>query len=388
MGGDHVKDPANSATFLFDEGCDVVVDGSGSVYVTGTFLGQADFGPITLNAAGLSDGFVAKLDSNGSFLWAKSWGGANAENGTGIAVDHAGNVVSVGDDLASITGGYTYNGFEIHSYSPTGAAMWTKSIAGWEARASSVGTDKAGNVYLCGTFEGTVDFNPDPRKTNYVTGSGNSMNGYVLELTGSGAFGWVSPFVAKTAQSPGAYVVPQDLALDPTGNIIIGGQYKGQADFNPDPKIDYRLPNIGVNYDGFVAKLSPTGALAWATPLGGASEVSVAVDAAGSVYGTGQFGGSNGPFTPGFGLPPVTGNSSTLSTFVAGLSAAGSVNWALTFGGTSSTLGDAIAVDAAGTVYVAGNFWGTVDFDPNNPGTHVLTNPAYSDMFLLKLKQH
>jgi hypothetical protein len=387
MGGEYVYD---SNAPLFQAGRDIAVDGSGNVYVTGEFVEQADFGPFTLNSAGSTDVFVTKLDLNGNVLWAKSWGGATYDSGNGIAVDGAGNVVSVGSTMAGHPGNGGYStGFEIHKYSPTGATVWAKRIDNTGGSASSVATDQAGNVYLCGGFAGKVDFNPDPRKTNYVTGESgpgsSGSNGYVLKLTASGAFGWVSPFVAKRAESPGSRVSVGDLALDATGNVIIGGQYVGQIDFNPSSKIDYRLPNIGASCDGFVAKLSPAGSLAWATPLGGATVNSVAVDTAGAVYATGYFFATS-PFTPGFGLPPVTSNGQE-DVFVTGLTAAGSVDWAVTFGGTGSEYCGAIAVDATGTIYVAGTYVRTVDFDPEHPGTHVLTNPAYSDMFLLKLKK-
>jgi Beta-propeller repeat len=382
MGGAYVYD---SNAPLFQAGRDIAVDGSGNVYVTGEFVGQAGFGRFTLNSAGSIDVFVTKLDLNGDVVWAKSWGGATYDSGNGIAVDGAGNVVSVGSTRAGhpLNGGYS-TGFEIHKYSPTGATVWAKRIDNTGGSASSVATDQAGNVYLCGGFAGKVDFNPDPRKTNYVTGASGG-NGYVLELTAAGAFGWVSPFVAKTAESPGSHVSLNDLALDATGNVIIGGQYVGQIDFNPSPKIDYRLPNIGASTDGFVAKLSPAGSLAWATPLGGAVVDSVAVDTAGAVYATGSFFVTD-LFTPGFGLPPATSHGRA-DAFVAALTASGAVDWAVTFGGTGDDAGRGIAVDAAGTIYVAGTYIYTVDFDPEHPGTAVLTNPSYTDMFLLKLKK-
>jgi hypothetical protein len=392
MGSDHVDSfPSSPTMFQFDWCGGLTVDRSGNAYVTGKFPGDADFGPFTLQAAGYTDSFVTKLGPDGTFLWAKNWSGANLTSGTGIAVDAAGNVLSVGDiSTVYSNGSFINNGFEIHKYSPTGAAVWTKQIAG-SGEASGVATDPAGNVYVCGTFKRTVDFNPDPRKTNYATGAADSPNGYVLKLTASGVYGWVAPFVAKTAQSPGAYMLPIGIALDPTGNIIIGGLYKGQVDFDPSPKIDKRLPNVGVNYDGFVAKLSPTGALAWATPLGSATVASVAVDGAGGIYATGSFYTSNGPFTPGFGLPPVT--TSCTDAFVVGLTTAGSVDWALTYepSGTSvyrDTMAHAIAVDPSGTIYVAGNNrLGTTDFDPEHPGTQILPTSSRDTMFLLKLKK-
>jgi hypothetical protein len=250
-----------------------------------------------------------------------------------------------------------------------------------------VATDKAGNIYLCGGFEGRVNFNPAPHKTDDVTGSTGSPSGYVLKLTPSGAFGWVSPFLAETAQSPGAYVAPYSLTVDAAGNIDVGGVYKGKDDFNPSSSVTETLPNIS-EYDGFVVQLSSTGALNWATPLGGAYVTSVATDANGNVYATGQFDNSS-PFTPGNGLPAVTCNG-VGNGFVAGLSSStGAVSWAETFGEPGNTDALAIAVYSSGTtlyIDVVGTFLGTANFDP--AGTYDLTNPATGydlDMFVLEL---
>lgn len=58
--------------------------------------------------------------------------------------------------------------------------------------------------------------------------------------------------------------------------------------------------------------------------------------------------------------------------------------WANSAGGTSSDLGRTFALDAQGNLYVAGQFSGTVDFDPG-PGQENLTSSGASDYFILKL---
>jgi len=84
-----------------DNGLSVAVDGSGNVYVTGYFQSApADFNPGgtggTIATAGNLDGFLAKYDAGGSFLWAKSMGDVSADGGYGVSVDGAGNVVAAG----------------------------------------------------------------------------------------------------------------------------------------------------------------------------------------------------------------------------------------------------------------------------------------------------
>jgi hypothetical protein len=383
MGSDYIQSGSN----YFERGNGVRVDGAGNVFVTGTFYGQVNFGPVRLTSAGYSDAFVTKLDPNGNTLWAKSWGGANQDVGNDIAIDAAGNVISVGSssipyNSANPNEGWISNASELRKYSPTGAAVWSQRIASPTNGAAGVATDAVGNVYVGGWFSGTADFNTDSKKT--ANASGPYGSGYVLKLTSAGSFGWVAPFVSKTAESPGSSVGLSDIAVDTAGNVIVGGSYRGQVDLNPSSSVDSRLPNAR-NSNGFVAKLTSGGSLAWARQSGGDSVTSLAVDASGAVYATGYFGTE--AFAPGFGSPPVTSNGGA-DAYLIKFTASGALGWALTFGGTQADTCNAIAVDAAGTIYLAGYYGpSTTDFDPDSLTTHERTNAAYYDMFLLKLRQ-
>ena len=66
------------------------------------------------------------------------------------------------------------------------------------------------------------------------------MPGYVLKLNSQGNFSWVSPF-----QSQGlSYAISNSVAIDGTGNVIVGGSYYGAVDFNPGIGVT-TLPNKG-----------------------------------------------------------------------------------------------------------------------------------------------
>ena len=380
MGGDHVHVTNNDP---YEGGKGIAVDGSGNIYVTGDFVGQADFGGVNLDGRGRHDAFVAKLDPGGTVFWAKRWGGSGRDFGDAIAVDAAGNVVSVGSTARLYAdGAFTPNGFEVHKYSTTGVATWTYRIDN-PGGVRSVATDTAGDVYVGGEYFGATDFNTDPRKTNIVTGSATGGNGFVLKLTSVGEFSWVAPFVAKTSEAANSRGYVSELAVDGSGNLVVGGTYKGQVDINPSPSVDRRLPTLSSAVDGFVAKLTPSGASRWATPLGGASISDLALDASGHVYITGNF---SGDFTPGNGLPVTTSNGLE-DVFAAGLTASGAVDWAMAFGGAGIDTGTAIAVGPAGTIYLAGTYRYSVDFDPDPSITHELNNAAYADMYLLRLKK-
>lgn len=86
-----------------DMGYAVAVDGSGNAYVTGRFLGTVDFdpGPGVDNhtAIGGWNTFLSKLDSNGNFVWARTWGGEpdSHMNGFSVAIDIFGCVYVTGE---------------------------------------------------------------------------------------------------------------------------------------------------------------------------------------------------------------------------------------------------------------------------------------------------
>ena len=64
-----------------DQGFGISTLPDGSSIITGWFTGTASFGSTTLSAADANeiDGFVAKLDSNGNYLWAKKFGGGGTD---------------------------------------------------------------------------------------------------------------------------------------------------------------------------------------------------------------------------------------------------------------------------------------------------------------------
>jgi hypothetical protein len=106
------------------------------------------------------------------------------------------------------------------------------------------------------------------------------------------------------------------------------------------------------------------------------------VDAAGHVDVTGSFQGT-ADFNPGQGgytLTSAGGNDA----FVCQFDAAGNFVWARQLGGSGNSECSFGAVDAAGNIYVAGGFYGTVDFDPG-PGTAKLTSAGDEDGFVWKL---
>jgi len=146
-----------------DFGKGVVADGVNSVFVTGSFNSPiTSIGGVLVTNIGGYDILLAKYDSSGNVLWAKGAGGSDGfEQATGIARDDAGNVYIAGSFTAPIVafdGAKLTNrgGFDVFvaKYDSAGNVSWAKSAGGKDAdQSSGVGVDEANNVYIVGGFE-------------------------------------------------------------------------------------------------------------------------------------------------------------------------------------------------------------------------------------------
>ncbi len=316
-----------------DVGLGIAVDSNGNVFTTGHFKGTTDFDPgnntFNLTSAGMTDIFISKLDSTGSFVWAKSMGGSGAN----------------GD------------------------------------KSRSIALDSNGNVYTTGYFENSVDFDPGVGVFNLA--NGGSLDIFISKLDNNGNFVW--------AKGIGGAIVDigNDITLDLTGNIFLTGTFTGDVDFDPGLGIS-SLTNVG-GLDIFVAKLNVNGEFVWAKNMGGTSSDQgrgIATDATGNVYTTGQFISNTVDFDPGPGTYILTNTFGTSSNiFISKLNSSGEFVWAKSMGSTINTnnSGNDIGLDNNGNVFTTGTFSGTVDFDPD-AGTNNLTSAGSLDIFISKLE--
>ena len=131
-------------------------------------------------------------------------------------------------------------------------------------------------------------------------------------------------------------------------------------------------------------------ALSYSTYLGGSgydAGTAIAVDGSGNTYVTGFTRSGNFPVTPG-SFQTSCGTSGTCNgffwdAFITKLSANGQVVYSTFLGGSASDMGKAIAVDASGAVYVAGQTFSS-DF-PTTSGAFSRTYGGSGDTFVAKL---
>ena len=185
------------------------------------------------------------------------------------------------------------------------------------------------------------------------------------------------------------------IAIDSQGNVYVTGETVS-TDF-PVTQGAFQTTYPGaatpIIPTVFVSKLNAAGtALVYSTYLGGNGGdqgSAIAVDAAGDAYVAGQTGSQNFPVTAGaFQTLNKTTAGAEITAFVAALNPAGTdLIYSTYLGGSIWDGATAIAVDAAGNAYVAGQTSST-DF-PVTPGAYQTANkstsPLASNAFVAKL---
>jgi hypothetical protein len=368
----------------------LATDASGNVYSIGYFEETADFDPgpgiFNLTSGGKTDIFVAKLDADGGFLWAKNFSGPGSDRGYSLAADGSGNIYVTGGfgqtvdfdpgpATVTLTAIFPESIF-ICKLDPDGNLIWVKQFQSTVSnhRGSSITIDPAGDIITAGFFDGPTDLDPGPGTFN-LTSSGNG-SGFVAKFNTEGGFIWATRF----AGDGNCYVTGID--TDISGSIVASGYYSGTADFDPGPATT-ALTAAGGS-DCFVVKLTGEGVLSWARSMGGPSGDygnSIAADRNGNSFITGYFFGT-ADFDPGTGIASLTAPSNNI--FVCKLTSSGDLAWARSFNGSSTDYGKAIALDPQGRVYVTGTFKGTTDFDPG-PAVSSLTTKGDLDFFICKI---
>jgi hypothetical protein len=356
-----------------EEGKGIATDSTGNVLVTG-YQGSymMDYGGGMQASVSYNDIFIAKYSSAGAWVWSRTVGGYGYDQGNSIAADGSGNALVTGYFGKGITYdiGVNFGGGSLFSagaydvflvkYSPTGQHVWSKRFGSTGTDVGmAVGVDAADNVYVAGTFEGSVDFGGGS-----LTSAG-LRDIFVLKYSAAGQHLW-----SKRFGSSGDDVV-YGLAVDPAGDVVLSGKFQGSVSFGGT-----NLTSAGGD-DVFLAKISGvSGGHVWSKRFGSTSQdiaTGVAVDGFGNVAVTGYFAGS-----VDFGGGALT--SVGTDVFAAKYNSSGAHLWSRRFGGADTQMGDGVAASPAGDVTIAGFFNQVVDF-----GTGSLTSAGGYDGFVAGL---
>jgi hypothetical protein len=291
-----------------DEGFGVFIDGASNVYTTGKYQGTGDFDPgsgtTNLTSAGGTDVFIQKLNSSGTFVWAKSVGGAAADEGNKITVDASGNVHVIGTyqaladfDPGLTTANLTSSGLDdvfILKLDASGNYSWARSIGGSAIdMGNSIDLDPSGNVYTTGAFSGLADMDPGIGTANLVSNGLDDI--FIHKLDASGNYVWAKQ-IGGSSSDIGSSVFAD------AANVYVTGNFSGTVDFDPNAG----TANFNSSSGGaFVLKLNAAGNYQWAVNYGGIDAVSHTLDGSGNIFVTGIFGGTV-DMDPGPGVSNLT----------------------------------------------------------------------------------
>jgi hypothetical protein len=378
----------------------IKIDAQGNIYTIGFFQDTIDFDPgiesIKLSAKREYDVFIQKLDANGNFLWAKSFGGNNYDFGTSIALDAQGNVYSTGCFLESadfnpgkdsmmLSSVGAYDIF-VQKLDAQGNLLWVKSFGGNDSDFGySIALDAQGNVYTTGTFYETVDFDPGKDVKNLTAIGGSDI--FIQKLDANGNFLWAKSFGGRTSVDMG-----ESIAIDAANNIYTTGYFSDTVDFDPG-KDSMKISAVGTRHS-YIQKLDANGNFLWAKSCGrtersqefstSAKGFSNSIDAVNNVYIIGYFIDTV-DFDPGPGVANLSAIGES-DIFIQKLDANGNFLWAKSFGGKSMDVGFSINVDAANNIYTTGYFSESVDFDPGE-GVNNTNSKGGQDIFVHKMNQ-
>jgi hypothetical protein len=291
-----------------DEGNGLRPDNLGNVFVTGQFCeyypsifdrsavipssSNVTFGTINnVSSNGGCDIFVAKLDKDGNWLWAKNAGGSNDDAGYGLDIDAQLNVYITGyfegtsADFGTISiqaPNYNTEVF-VAKLDKDGNWLWAKNAGSSAAEyAYGIGVNPSGDVAIAGRFMGPNASFGSHTITHSHTGTlGSNSDIFVAKLDKDGNWQWAHSFGSPSYNDYG-----YGAAVDTAGNVYLSAYFGQQMRVGSNTLISKGGSDL------FVAKFNSTGQLQWHKHWGGSENdyfYASFVDQIGQSYFVGNF---------------------------------------------------------------------------------------------------
>lgn len=370
------------------------MDNQGNFIATGYFQDSVVFEGNTFVSKGGYDIFIYKYDSTGTIKWIKTIGGLSDDYGVDVSTDNNRNIY--------ITGAYSYivdfdpdtstfflsscdGGLDTYvlKLNENGEFIWAISIGGPTSLgidfdfANSIATAENGDVFYCGRFYGTVDFDPGPGIYN-LAAVGQSSSIFIVKLSSNGSFLWAKSY-GNCAEDEAV-----SLTVDNHDDLIITGEFGLTIDFNSDTNIVNNL--VAESKDAFILKLANNGDFKWVKRMGctdWARGYSIAIDQNNNIFLCGAFRDSLN-WNSNFPLLNLNSTNQSEDAFIAMLDSIGNIIWVRYVGGNIMDICEAICVNKSGSIYAGGFYRGIADLMPGSQTLNFVSN-GNSDIFILEL---
>jgi hypothetical protein len=200
-------------------------DGQGGVFLTGSFSSALELGRDDLQANGMLDNFLTRIDENGNHVWSRSFGDsanqlswllAAAPDGELLVAGGFNGTIDFGDGMVT---GDVSDAF-IARYDALGNFLWKKIYAGaaHQSVRSLVVDPESGDILIGGLFHDTVDIGGG------VWTSAGSADAFIARLDGDGEYIWGRQMFGAAAD----YTF--GIAIDGSGRVLAGGSADGDID--------------------------------------------------------------------------------------------------------------------------------------------------------------
>jgi hypothetical protein len=375
----------------------LAIDSEQSLYSTGDYNLTVDFNPdpnASFNQTSISssDIYVAKLDSSGAFVWAKSYGSQGspmADGGQAICTDQNNDVLITGFFLGIVNfnvggvGGVlnSFGDFDVFvlKLDKDGNFLWVKQFGGGSFDdVSAISTDQQGNVFVTGMFGDTADFDPGPGNYNMVSAGG--FDAFLVKLDANGNFVWAKQWGGVGSE------VGQAIKIDPLGNALVGMLFRLTTDLDPGVPVNNVTAN-GLD-DIAICKLDPNGNLIWARAIGGTGAdmiESLSLDVNQNIVFAGFFMGGV-DFDPGPGLDSLH-SGSIVDSYIASWDNLGNHQWVRHFDGSDSQKAGAVSTNLNNEIIVCGWTQGPTTFCQGTAFSQTLQPQGGADIYCAKLNQ-
>ncbi|MCB9335574.1 MAG: gliding motility-associated C-terminal domain-containing protein [Flavobacteriales bacterium] len=310
--------------------------------------------------------------------WINSAGGNYNDESYDVEVDQFGNIYTTGYTTSSSIFGpsinLTTNGFSdiyVSKNDANGNFLWVKVFGGPQAdRGYDIAVDSLGNIYVTGYFIGSATFG-----STTLTSSGNSQDIFILKLDNSGNVVWAKSEGGTDGDTG------YGITFDNLGNVIVTGQFKGNAQIGTNNFSSAIDPNTGLPaYDIFISKYDMNGNNLWS--IQGTAKyddrgLALKTDLANNIYITGQFSDTL----------TIAGSTHNNTIYNAGmllkLDPNGNEVWFKRLGAVQTLVYD-IEIDNSNDIYITGDFQGQMIIISNNGNVFLNGNYTYR-IFLIKM---
>ena len=374
-------------------GSNLVFDDAGNIYLTGSFKGEVDFDPGPGEnihfSKGSYDSSLSKFDPDGNFIWVRTWGGTGQDHYSDISIDNSGNLYipgffrntvdfDPGPGVYELVSNGNYDAC-LSKFDPDGNFIWALSWGGvYKDFGRTTALYDSDHVYVAGTFEDVVDF--DPSADGVVEHASNGYRDIFLsKFDADGKFIWVKVWGGISYDYCGT------LSFDDDGNMYGSGTFEDVVDFDPGVQVDEHT-SVDDENDAFLSKFDRDGNLIWARTWGGIDEdrtIEIATYHSEYIYVTGDFQGSS-DFDPGPGSFELNSYGQA-DVYVSKFDTDGNFIWVRRWGGYDPEISVGIDTNSSGDIFFTGGFMSPrIDFDPG-PEEYIRSAIGYQSIFLIKL---